>query len=122
MENTLTEARFQFLAGVINENEFKQLNENDDLLPLLQRYVGASYDADQGWGEDADIAEKDIETIEDTVTKLKGEKYFDILDRFAGLVVYDNEYAGEEESMEISGQLDDLARQLGYTSNQLRGL
>jgi hypothetical protein len=120
--NTINEQRWMKLAGIINEGEFKQLNENDDLLPLLQRYVGASYDADQGWGEDADIAEKDIETIEDTVTKLKGEKYFDILDRFAGLVVYDNEYAGEEESMEISGHLDDLARQLGYTSNQLRGL
>ena len=120
--NAINEQRWMKLAGIINEGEFKQLNENDDLLPLLQRYVGASYDADQGWGEDADIAEKDIETIEDTVTKLKGEKYFDILDRFAGLVVYDNEYAGEEESMEISGHLDDLARQLGYTSNQLRGL
>jgi hypothetical protein len=28
MKNNLTEARLQFLAGVINENEFKQLNEN----------------------------------------------------------------------------------------------
>jgi hypothetical protein len=27
MKNNLTEARFQFLAGVINENEFKNLNE-----------------------------------------------------------------------------------------------
>ncbi len=27
MKNNLTEARFQFLAGVINESEFKQLNE-----------------------------------------------------------------------------------------------
>jgi RNA polymerase sigma-70 factor (ECF subfamily) len=29
MKNNLTEARFQFLAGVINENEFKQLAENE---------------------------------------------------------------------------------------------
>lgn len=28
MKKQLTEARFQFLAGVINENEFKQLVEN----------------------------------------------------------------------------------------------
>ena len=34
MKNNLTEARFQFLAGVINENEFKQLNE--DILELKQ--------------------------------------------------------------------------------------
>jgi hypothetical protein len=27
MKNNLTEARFQFLAGVINENEFKQLDK-----------------------------------------------------------------------------------------------
>jgi len=29
MKNNLTEARLQFLAGVINENEFKQLVENN---------------------------------------------------------------------------------------------
>jgi hypothetical protein len=28
MKNNLTEVRFQFLAGVINENEFNQLSEN----------------------------------------------------------------------------------------------
>jgi len=29
MKNNLTEARFQFLAGVINENKLKQLNEEE---------------------------------------------------------------------------------------------
>jgi len=29
MKNNLTESRFQFLAGVINENESKQLNEEE---------------------------------------------------------------------------------------------
>jgi hypothetical protein len=29
MKNNLTESRFQFLAGVINENEVKQLNEEE---------------------------------------------------------------------------------------------
>lgn len=33
MKNNLTEARFQFLAGVINESEFKQLNEENEFNP-----------------------------------------------------------------------------------------
>lgn len=36
MKNNLTEARFQFLAGVINENEFKQLNEIEDITSKLE--------------------------------------------------------------------------------------
>jgi hypothetical protein len=36
MKKTLTEARFQFLAGVINENEFKQLNEIEDITSKLE--------------------------------------------------------------------------------------
>jgi hypothetical protein len=32
MKNNLTEARFQFLAGVINENEFKQ---SEDIVSFL---------------------------------------------------------------------------------------
>jgi hypothetical protein len=36
MKKTLTEARFQFLAGVINENEFKQLNEMEDITSKLE--------------------------------------------------------------------------------------
>jgi hypothetical protein len=36
MKKTLTEARFQFLAGVINENEFKQLSEMEDITSKLE--------------------------------------------------------------------------------------
>jgi len=34
MKNNLTEARFQFLAGVINENEVKQLKEKENNTPI----------------------------------------------------------------------------------------
>jgi hypothetical protein len=43
MKNTLTEARFQFLAGVINENEFKQLNEIEDIASKLES-AGLNFD------------------------------------------------------------------------------
>lgn len=36
MKNNLTEARFQFLAGVINESEFKQLNEENEFTPKFK--------------------------------------------------------------------------------------
>jgi len=36
MKKILTEARFQFLAGVINESEFKRLNEIEDIASKLE--------------------------------------------------------------------------------------
>jgi hypothetical protein len=37
MKNTLTEARFQFLAGVINENEVKESKKGEELLLNIAR-------------------------------------------------------------------------------------
>jgi hypothetical protein len=110
--------RMQLLAGLINEN---QLNEAEDLLSMIQDYVSAHYTSDQGYGEGVvEKAEADMEKIKTEVTKMKGAEYFKNLETFAGLVTYDDEYAGREESDEIQPQLEELAQKLGFTIDQLR--
>lgn len=110
--------RMRVLAGLINENQFY---EADDLLSMLKDYVSADYTADQGYGEGVvEEAKADMERIEAEVTKMKGAEYFKNLETFAGLVTYDDEYAGQEESDEIQPQLEELAQKLGFTVDQLR--
>ena len=112
--------RMRKLAGLINEN---QLNEAEDLLPMLQDYVSADYTADQGYGDGVvEEAEQDKKRIEAEVTKMKGVEYFKALKDFANLVTYDAEYAGQEESDEIQPQLEELAKKLGFTVDQLKGI
>ena len=54
MKNNLSEARLQFLAGVINENEFKQLAENQipqDVEEFLNGMINMSIPEDAEAGE-----------------------------------------------------------------------
>lgn len=54
MKNNLTEARFQFLAGVINESEFKQLSENQipqDIEEFLDGMINMEIPEDAEEGE-----------------------------------------------------------------------
>jgi hypothetical protein len=110
--------KMQKLAGLITENQFKQLNEN--LLSMLKDYVSDHYTADQGWGEDQEEAEENLKQSETEIINLKGQEYFENLKEFASLVTYDNEYAGPEESEEIQPQLEELANKLGFSVDQLR--
>ena len=112
--------RMRKLAGLINEN---QLNEAEDLLSMLRDYISADYTADQATSmEDSKKAEEDKKRIEAEITKLKGKSYFDALDFFASQNTYDQEYAGAEESDEIQPQLEELAKKLGFTVDQLKGI
>jgi len=128
MKQFINEAkRMQQLAGIINES---QLNEAEDLLSLIQSYVSYNYTADQGYGtftddetgEEIDVvdnAEKRKKQIEAEITRMKGPKYFELVDKYASLSTYDAEYAGPEESEEIQPKLKELAGQLGFTTDQL---
>jgi hypothetical protein len=54
MKNILTEARFQFLAGVINESEFKQLTEDQipqDIEALLDNMINMEIPEDAEAGD-----------------------------------------------------------------------
>ena len=69
MKNNLTEARFQFLAGVINENEFKQLNENEGNEFLPMALGGDDFpDNDYLW----DNIEKNIENNKEEIMSKLG--------------------------------------------------
>lgn len=108
---------------VLQLNEEMQGGEHTDLLSMLQDYVSADYTADQGYGDGVvEKAEADKERIEAEVTRMKGAEYFKALKKFANLVTYDDEYAGAEESAEIQPLLAELAKKLGFTVDQLKGL
>lgn len=110
--------RMQQLAGIIIES---QLNEAEDLLSMIQDYVSSHYTADQGYGDDVvEKAEADMQMIEAKITKTKGPAYFKAVEDFARLMTYDAEYAGPEESDEIQPRLEQLAKELGYTLDQLK--
>jgi hypothetical protein len=116
------------LKNILKENMrrfgTKNLNEAvpEQLLAMLQYYVSADYTADQGWGESADQAEKEMEMIRAKIIKLKGAPYFDALKDFANLVTYDAEYADTEESADIQPKLEKLANTLGFNLDQLRDI
>jgi len=97
----------------------KEVNDKD-LLAMLRDYISADYTADQGYGDGVvEEAEEDKKRIEAEVTKLKGKSYFKDLDYFASQNTYNNEYAGEEESVEIQSQLEEYAKKLGFTVAEL---
>ena len=63
MKNNLTEARFQFLAGVINENEFKQLSESDFNIDWnQQQIVSVGEDGGETW---IDFKDPELNSNED---------------------------------------------------------
>ena len=119
--------RMQKLAGLINES---QLNEAEDLLSLIQSYKDFNYTADQGYGtftddetgEEVDVmdnAEKRKEEIKAEIIKMKGPKYFELVDKYAGLDTYESEYAGPDDVEEIAADKEEIARQLGFTVDQI---
>lgn len=126
--------RMQQLAGLITEDQAKKmmavLNESEDLLSLIQDYISADYTADQGYGtftddetgEEVSIvdnAEKRKEEIEAEITRMKGPKYFELVEKYAQLSTYENEYASSDDMEEIAADKEEIARKLGFTVDQI---
>jgi hypothetical protein len=112
--------RMQQLAGIINES---QLNEAEDLLSLIKDYVDYDYTVDQGYGEGVVAnAQSEMKRIKDIIISQKGQQYFKLVDEFAELSTYNEEYAGSEESKETAMQMGELADQLGFTIDQLKSM
>jgi len=102
MKNNLTEARFQFLAGVINENEFKQLNESEEstFLPMAS---GDEY----LW----DNIEKNIENNKEEIMNKLGinsyEEFEKLKDKYySGLI--DIDYPSDYYDFDLIDLLNDM--------------
>jgi hypothetical protein len=95
MKNALTEARFQFLAGVINENEFKQLNEiSDD-----SKALGILFHPNEDENEDEDEYEWNHDAIINLVKDMGYEDYKEVSDEFTHIFS-----PGDEDEMRIFRQ------------------
>lgn len=108
--------RLQQLAGVIKESE---LNESQELLDLINKYIRNAYTLDQGYDHDANELNAEQESVKSQIKTSKGEAYFKILDAFANAYIYNNEYASPKESPELQAKMENLAKQLGFTVDQL---
>ena len=129
--------RMQQLAGIITEGQARKmmviLNESKNLLSLIQDYKDFNYTADQGYGtfiddetgEEVDIvdnAEKRKEEIKAEITRMKGPEYFELVDRYAELDTYESEYASSDDMEEIAADKEEIARQLGFTVDQISNI
>jgi hypothetical protein len=117
MKSRLNEVKkLQKLAGLLKES---QLNESQELLGLINKYIRNAYTLDQGYDYDADELIAEQESIKSQIETSKGEAYFKMLDDFANTYIYNNEYASPKESPELQAKIEDLAMQLGFTIDQL---
>ncbi len=67
--------------------------------------------------EDTKDAQMEIKSLEQQIKKMKGNAFFEMVEELARLVVYNEEYAGPEESREIEQEIRQLAPRLGISAN-----
>jgi len=67
--------------------------------------------------EDTKEAQMQIKSLEQQIKKMKGNAFFEMVEELARLVVYNEEYAGPEESREIEQEIRQLAPKLGISAN-----
>ena len=106
--------RMQKLAGIT------QLHENTNLLQLLQNYISAEYDANEGF--DIENSQNIMKQIESEVTKLKGVQYFNYLKKFSNLNMDIENSTSDSETSDIKSKLESISQKLGFTVDQLRGI
>ena len=95
MKKQINEARFQFLAGVITESEFKGLNEEMDDTSL---YDDAIKDAIESFVEE-EYEEGNIESSADVVSLMSTDKMLanDVFQRAFEYVKSSSPYVDEED-------------------------
>ena len=67
--------------------------------------------------EDTKEAQMQIKSLEKQIKKMKGDSFFEMVEDLARLVVYNEEYAGSQESREIEQEIRELAPKLGISAN-----
>ena len=108
-----------FLAeGILLKEE-----QEDNLLKLIQDYISNDFTLDQGYDKDVvDQAREEQPKLQDKIIQLKGEDYFAKVEKVANLLTYEAEYVTADEVDEVEQQIQDIASELGFTSDELRDI
>jgi hypothetical protein len=107
-----------FLAeGILLKEE-----QEDNLLKLVQEYIANDFTLDQGYGDEVGRAEEAQPILKDKIIQLKGEDYWKKVEKAATLLTYEAEYVTAEEADELDQQIEEIASELGFTSDELKML
>lgn len=110
------------LKTYLSEGKMLKEEQEDNLLKLVQGYISNNYTLDQGWGDAYDKAEEEQPILRDKIIQLKGEDYLSKIEKIANLLTYEAEYAGPDETEELDQQIQNLSSELGFTSDELKGI
>jgi hypothetical protein len=107
-----------FLAeGILLKEE-----QEDNLLKLIQEYIANDFTLDQGYGDEVGRAEEAQPILKDKIIQLKGEDYFNKVEKAATILTYEAEYVTSDEADEVEQQIQDVASELGFTPDELKML
>jgi len=67
--------------------------------------------------EDTKEAQMQIKSLEQQIKKMKGNAFFEMVHDLSRLVIYNEEYAGPQQSREIEQEIRELAPKLGISAN-----
>ena len=67
--------------------------------------------------EDTKEAQMQIKSLEQQIKKMKGNAFFEMVHDLSRLVIYNEEYAGPQQSREIEQEIRELATKLGISAN-----
>lgn len=92
--------------------------QSTDIKELIADYVIFHKEEEYSTNmEDTKEAQMQIKSLEQQIKKMKGNAFFEMVEELARLVVYNEEYAGPQESREIEQQIRELAPKLGISAN-----
>jgi hypothetical protein len=92
-------------------------NQYNDIKELIKDYVYYRKTEELSWGEEATDAEKQVKPLEQQIKKMKGNAFFEMVHELSRLVIYNEEYAGPQQSREIEQEIRELAPKLGISAN-----
>jgi hypothetical protein len=92
--------------------------QSTDIKELIKDYVIFRKEAEySGNTEDTKEAEMQIKSLEQQIKKMKGNAFFEMVHDLSRLVIYNEEYAGPQQSREIEQEIRELATKLGISAN-----
>jgi hypothetical protein len=92
--------------------------QSTDIKELIKDYVIFRKEAEySGNTEDTKEAEMQIKSLEQQIKKMKGNAFFEMVHELSRLVIYNEEYAGPQQSREIEQEIRELATKLGISAN-----
>lgn len=110
------------LKSFLAEGKLLKEEQEDNLLKLVQEYIANDFTLDQGYGDEVGRAEETQPILKDKIIQLKGEDYWKKVEKAATLLTYEAEYVTAEEADELDQQIEEIASELGFTSDELKML